>query len=61
VRALLHDLLVRAERGEIAPFASVALVAGNVAAAANRLAPGREPAAALRDHVVARRFFLAPG
>jgi hypothetical protein len=59
VRALLHDLLVRAERGEIAPFSVVAVAAGDVAGTRDRLVPGRVPATALRDHVVARRFYLA--
>ena len=63
VRLLLHDLLVRAQRGEIGPFSAVVVETGDnpPGPVADALVPGRLPATALRDHTVARRFYLADG
>jgi len=63
VRLQLHDLLVRAQRGEIGPFSAVVVETGDnlPGPVADALVPGRLPATALRDHTVARRFYLAEG
>ncbi len=63
VRALLFDLLETAKRGLRPPFKSVVVDASAVADQDKVVAAltGRLPAQALRDHTVARLFYLASG
>jgi hypothetical protein len=61
VRAILFDLLEGARLGLRPAFSRVVLDATDVADPAQIVAAltGRLPAQALRDHTVARRFYLA--
>lgn len=62
IRVLLFELNERLRLGLVPAFDRVvvdATVHGDPAAIENALIPGRLPALALRDHVVARTFHLA--
>lgn len=60
VRAILFDLLEEVKLGMRPPFTRVVLDASEVADPEHVVAAltGRLPAQALRDHTVARRFYL---
>jgi hypothetical protein len=61
IRALLFELDERLRRGMIPPFERVIVDttgAPDATAIADALVPGRRPASALRDHVVARNYRL---
>ena len=61
VRALLYNMLEEAKRGMRPPFTRVVVDASAVADPAQVVAAltGKLPAQALRDHAVARLFYLA--
>ena len=61
VRALLHDLLEEVRQGLRPAFTSVVVDAHSAHDTAQVVAAitGKLPAQALRDHTVARRFYLA--
>ncbi len=61
VRALLYNLLEQAKQGTRPPFRKVLVDASAVADQARVIdaLTGRLPAQALRDHAVARLFYLA--
>jgi hypothetical protein len=61
VRALLYDLLESAKQGQHPPFSKVVVDASAVTDQSVVIAAltGRLPAQALRDHTVARLFYLA--
>ena len=61
VRALLFDLLESAKQGLIPEFTRVVVDASDVTDSGRVVAAltGKLPAQALRDHIVARRFYLA--
>ena len=61
VRALLFDLLEGARQGLRPGFSQVVVDASKVTDTAQVVAAltGKRPAQALRDHTVARRFYLA--
>ena len=61
VRALLHDLLEGVRQGMRPAFTSVTVDASAVKDRTQVIAAlsGKLPAQALRDHTVARRFYLA--
>lgn len=61
VRALLHNLLEEEKRGMRLPFSRVVVDASALADVQQVVLAltGKLPAQALRDHTVARRFYLA--